>query len=121
MLSWFIFVLSSVTSTTIDDYACKFEILSNDDANGVTGRYFNFDVSTVNCILGYTFSTNSIFTVFYSGDNSQRTVKMWNVPNGAAGDGHGRIEPYGSSSPNQWATGEYVAFADGLCSCSKLK
>ena len=100
----------------IDDYECLFPILSNDHSQGQLGQYFNFDISTVNCILGQNQqlsfgSDGNIFDVFYSGDNSIRKVKMWVGPNGGTiGDGHGRSEPESTSINFNWAIGEWIGF-----------
>ena len=104
-----------------DIYPCSFQILSNDHSFGDIGKYFNFDISAVDCILGEEFTNSGIYNVFYSGTNTVRSVKLWRNNNGgSSGSGHGRIAPSANANAGDWETGEFIAFhgSDVSCGCS---
>ena len=93
----------------IDDFGCSFPILSNDHNFGAIGQYFNFDVATADCTLGTPFLHNTVYNVFYSGDNSFRSVVIWRNPNqGSVGDGHGRKNS--GAAGGDWLVNQQVAF-----------
>lgn len=106
----------------IDNFECSFEILSNDHSFGPSfiGQYFNYNITEVECILGQDLPTTSYYQVFYSGTDEIRDVVMWSKPNGGSiGDGHGRINPYSNADPNDWQTGEMIAFYNENVTCCK--
>ena len=116
--------LDTPSPNTIDDYECSVEILSIDHLSGVDGKYFNFDLKNVECVLGTALNDGddgNIYNVFYSGCNCIRNVKMWNTANGGSiGDGHGRIES-GTAKQGDWEVGEFIAFTESMaCGCPSI-
>ena len=108
-------------SQSINDYPCSFEILSVYHSGQPDGRYFAYNVSDIDCILGSPLVTGTIYTVFYSGCNCTRSVVLWtDNTSGDIGDGHGRINPVGSSAGGQWVAGQYIAFhgISPACGCT---
>ena len=107
---WLIIVISSSqTDYLTDNQNCSFEILSVDPNS--SDRYFAFNISQVEDILGTTYTSNSKWTVFYSGTNEIRDIIIWKGTAGASkGDGHGRINPWDDSALGDWDVNERIAF-----------
>ena len=99
---------------------CSFAVLSIDfilpEHNGA---FFSFNKEDVDCILGYEYAVDSIFTVWYSGTNSTREVKLRRTS--LAGSSYGNA--YGSrpsgASTDDWVAGTYITFVgiDVACNC----
>eukprot|EP01084_Bolivina_argentea_P130028 229577_1 len=102
---------------------CWFEILSNDHGDRI-GKYFNFDRSTVDCILGYEYPTSTIWTVIYSKTMEIRTIRMWRgaYTDNTPADGQGRQEPSSEANDGDWEPGEFIAFIglDDDIACGRL-
>eukprot|EP01083_Nonionella_stella_P053135 140683_1 len=93
------YLLSSVLSA---DGVCQFRVLSVDHSTGPIGMYFNFDISTVNDILGEEFKTGD-YKIKNWRTNAVVDVRMWSNSNGgSSGDGHGRINPKGNAKAGDW-------------------
>jgi len=91
-----------------------FEVQSVDHSNLFSdGRYFNFDISAIDTILGRSDWDSEIFTVYNDRTQISLNVRIWRDNNGGSvGDGHGRREPYDDSSRSDWETGDLLTFID---------
>ena len=112
--------LNEIMSQSIDDPACTFEILSNEHSHdgGTIGRYFNFDVADVECVLDETLTSGSYYYVSYGTNLETRYVIMWDDANEAAsiGDGHGRKDPKADAAEDDWSVGNRIAICyDSTC------
>jgi len=94
--------------TFVDCRTCTLNVLSTDHKNTNRGRYFNFDTTALDAILGRTTWHGEKLKV-----GNDKTVVVWRNPNGGSkGDGHGRYDPYSTTKDGDWAVGDQITFAD---------
>jgi len=92
---------------TVTAMDCSIDVLSVDHKFGpsVMGKYFNFDKSVLDMILGRTDWSNERFDV------DKGTVVVWRNPNGGSvGDAHGRFDT--SAKAYDWEVGDKITFLD---------
>lgn len=88
------------------------DVLSVDHANGIPGMYFNFDVASAGDVLGRPLTNDEVLWAMKEGSDTWRQVVMWTNPNGGSvGDGHGRLDPYGSAGSGDWSEGDHMILA----------
>lgn len=95
----------------------SFEVLSNDHAHGVTGKYFNFDVASAAESLGRPLVEGEELWAWSDQFDGWRPVMVWTTINGGSvGDGHGRLHPYAAASEGDWDVGVHLrlALTDGV-------
>ena len=98
------------------DVRCTFPVLSVDHKFGVIGKYFNFDVSLVDAVLGRTDWNNEIFATYNDRTEQIHQVIIWNYSNGGSiGDGHGRKHPMESAYAGDYGVGDNISFMDITC------
>lgn len=95
----------------------SFEVLSNDHAHGVTGKYFNFDLASAAESLGRSLVNGEELWAWSEQFGGWREVMVWTAVNGGSdGDGHGRLHPYDTASQGDWDVGDHLrlALTDGV-------
>merc|ERR1719411_1893645 len=71
---------------------CTLQVLSTHGPEGGEGKYFNFDKSALDAILGRSDWDNEELEV-----GSGKTVQVWRTKKGSKGDAHGRYDPFDST------------------------
>lgn len=70
------------------------------------GRYFDFDSSDLDAILGRQDWNGQLFFVSKRKDGNYRLAVMWRRNNGGPGSAHGRYDPIGKA--NDWQAGDSI-------------
>jgi len=87
---------------------CTIDVLSTDHRHTNGGKYFNFDITALDAILGRTTWHGEKLKV-----GNDKTVIVWRNPNGGSkGDAHGRYDPFSTAKDGDWAVGDQITFAD---------
>lgn len=82
-----------------------FEVLSNDHAHGVIGKYFNFNLADAVQAVGRQLSGTNRFRVRNERTGTSALVVVWSNPNGGSvGDAHGRLDS--GAAPGDWEVGD---------------
>ena len=88
------------------------KVLSNNHASGTSGKYFNFDVSTLDKVFGSTKKDKVIKANVKRGNSiihKNVDLQIWSNPNGGSkGNGHGRFHPIAKSRNGQWKLGDII-------------
>merc|ERR1712190_102468 len=88
------------------DRTCTIDVLSTNHVDTNGGKYFNFDKTALDAILGRTTWHNAKLKV-----GNDKTVIVWRKPYGK-GDAFGRYDPFSTAKDGDWAVGDKITFVD---------
>ncbi len=89
----------------------SFRVLSNDHSSGVSGKYFNFNISDVNAALGRNLKSNETLKLTNMRTGETRNAVLWTSRKGGSfGDGHGRWVT--DAAPNQWQIHDVIQLSN---------
>jgi carbonic anhydrase len=83
------------------------EVLSVDHEDGPNGKYFNFDKSGAEVVLGHVMDGAEEFRVTCDRTGETNDVRVWSNANGGSiGDAHGRKTPKAAAAKGDWEVGD---------------
>lgn len=89
------------------------QVSSVDHVSGTVGKYFNFDSTRTNALLGHTLASAENIHVRCERTGETTEMRVWNAVNGGStGDAHGRKNPLDSAAAGDWVVGDCLAVVD---------
>merc|ERR1711924_260861 len=83
------------------------QVSSVDHISGTVGKYFNFDSTGTDALLGHTLASTEDINLKCERTGETTEMRVWKAVNGGStGDAHGRKNPFDSAAVGDWVIGD---------------